>query len=166
MDRAKNESENNLIKGENSLVMSKENDNKKNKEDVILAAVKVVKHETCKTYAFKRLGLANLLSIETDSPKIEELVFSGMFRQLKDPKRGALLLWVEKGEYVDNGGGEIDEQGRVIGVDKKIYGHLGVYEGAGLYSEVVSGHYFPEVRMCKYGDVKAPDYILEYITNE
>lgn len=137
--------------------MKKKGKNKK------LKAVSITKGETCKTYALKRIGRGHLLSMESDGPKIESLAFGGLFKQVSKPKKGALLLWVEKDEYWDNGGGKIDEAGRVVGVDKKIYGHLAVYEGSGLYSEVVKGHHFPELRLGELKEAKAPDYILELI---
>ena len=126
-----------------------------------LHRVKLVKHETCKSFAFKRVGLSHLLSMDTDKPRIEDLAEGKMFKHLREPKKGALLLWLEGEERYYNETVEIDEDGRIISDRMMVYGHLGVYEGKGLVSDVIGGDLYPIVRVRKYKDLRKPDYILK-----
>lgn len=127
--------------------------------------VKITKHETCRTYAFKRIGLDNLLDINTDEPSIKSLIRNEEYQHLLKPEKGCLIVWVEKNPNYCNIGSEITEEGIVINDSKVTYGHLGVYEGDGLFSDVTTVDEYPSIRIRKLDTLADADYFLKPIIN-
>ena len=125
-----------------------------------LNKVVITKHDTCKTYALKRIGLGELLSMDSDEPLIENLVDDNRFVCIHKLRKGAILIWKRCNQGEINIGLEIDKNARVITRKKTIYGHCAVYEGKGLISDVYRDDVFSNIRFRKSKDIRKPDFIL------
>lgn len=126
-----------------------------------MKAVTITKHETCLSYALKRIGLEN-----TDVYKYEHL--SDDFEIIPfllgtKLKVGHILLWDSNLETADLPW-HITEDGRIINQPVKRRIHLGVWEGDGLVSDcsrLNSQGSLPQLRLRNLSDIgRRPDKIL------
>ncbi|MCP4990866.1 MAG: hypothetical protein GY928_33940 [Colwellia sp.] len=124
-----------------------------------LKKVKLERHDSCLTYALKRIGAANLIELD-----YYQLLKAGEFKQRdyklpKGLKRGNLLLWDYsiKTTPIPN---EITKDGKVI-AHSYYYGlHFAVYEGKGLVSECsLNDDFVPSINLLRLNELK-PSKVL------
>ena len=118
--------------------------------------VRIRKSHNCISYAADRLGVA----FPYDS--VKELIGSNDFDRFKynqdDLEIGDLIVWTDEIESVVRPL-IIKPNGLIISTSRSEYGHVGVYEGSGLFSECVYEGIYPYVQ---YSDINEyhPDMIL------
>lgn len=129
-----------------------------------LKPVKLLKTDTCLTYAFKRIGKSNLID-DVSYDNIHDFFESSVYRKNKKLNIGDILYWNRDSKFVDLPW-EIDINGKILWHRKIINSHVAVYEGDDIISDntrfVQPPH--PTLRVRKLSQLnKMPDYILKFI---
>lgn len=128
-----------------------------------LCPVVLTKHETCKTYAFKRIGMGQ----KKEYHSVASLLEDDRFEIVRKPKKGDLLLWIDtdlKGSYLQN---EIKSNCKVITNWVGRGGHVGVFESNGICSDAhMNDNYEWQIRCRSYRDLTKPDYILRLLKKQ
>lgn len=124
--------------------------------------VTLTKHDTCLSYALRRIGLQPVNYRYED---LEKDFHMKPFFFGPDCNSGVLLLWDSNIEEVDIPW-HITVDGKIVSVPVKRRIHVGVYEGDGLVSDcsrLGSPSSLPQLKMRHINDIRRqPDKILIY----
>jgi hypothetical protein len=131
-----------------------------------LKKVIITHRDSCKTYVLRRIGLSNLLNMDTDTPTTKEIYTSDKFQKLQVPEKGCLIIWTHKNDAANNGYWQphgIEEDGKIFYIRRFDYGHIAVYEGNDWVSDVSwEDGQGTIIRLRKYSELPTPDFILKW----
>ena len=132
-----------------------------------LKKVIITHRDSCKSYVLKRIGLSNILDMNTDTPTLKEIISSDKFNKIDTPEIGCLLIWTHKNDYANVGYWQphgIMEDGRIFMITRFDYGHMAVYENEDMVSDVSwEDGQGTIIRLRNYKELPTPDFILKWV---
>lgn len=126
---------------------------------MVLYPVKILKHDSCYTYALKRTGICSLKNL---SKSAESFILEQDLKDISDIKRGDILYFSRPvtNKNTVTVGGSITANREIIQESICYNLHFSVYEGEGLVSELirVNDSYVFEINLVRLNDIKHFDW--------